>query len=540
MGIPNVVLCRCIDSKCAGGHADTASFLGAPHSRAALQISRAMLSFLFTYHQVMPAMLDFIFPFGKQIHAQDSYFGGFREESRLDVERRGPRIIELGRSGIELRMCYNLRSVERSQSDPELPWSIRQSAMYHSFDLGSGQSLWINVKGNELIKNRIVNTVTQPSSDSQSEAFSMALAAHLLFCDWSVENWRWYINYLENRIQVLAGNAVALDIEKPPSPPASPIALAKSPRAKSWNIPPPSRAGTIQSPSSVSTRWDITSTAAPSRSTTFNAGSQSRVAFDEYARSAQETTGGDILSVQAVKRGLASWKKSGGLRKLWRPDADQEAVSEEPKTMPACSQDRPKPPEQPPSVDKDGDGGPQDKFTFRDLQCVQHIEDKVQEVLLVLKLNSEVLEQLREHYRYAKAHAEFPERYKADCKVDLERFDQRLLQGEKDYAMLHSRTETLLHLISNRKGLVSKLKRMSSSHDADSNFKISGILQYRGVKANENFARKAEYSASRMEAMTVEMHGIAKKTEQETVSMRVITTVTLFFLPATFIAVSIV
>jgi hypothetical protein len=41
-----------------------------------------------------------------------------------------------------------------------------------------------------------------------------------------------------------------------------------------------------------------------------------------------------------------------------------------------------------------------------------------------------------------------------------------------------------------------------------------------------------------MELVTIEMHDIAKKTEQETVSMRVITTVTLFFLPATFIAVS--
>lgn len=36
--------------------------------------------------------------------------------------------------------------------------------------------------------------------------------------------------------------------------------------------------------------------------------------------------------------------------------------------------------------------------------------------------------------------------------------------------------------------------------------------------------------------MTIEMHDIAQKTKQETVSMRVITSVTLFFLPATFIA----
>jgi Mg2+ and Co2+ transporter CorA len=58
------------------------------------------------------------------------------------------------------------------------------------------------------------------------------------------------------------------------------------------------------------------------------------------------------------------------------------------------------------------------------------------------------------------------------------------------------------------------------------------------VKANEHFAKRAQVSAERMESVTLAMHGIAKKTEQETVSMRVITTVTLFFLPATFIAVS--
>ena len=38
--------------------------------------------------------------------------------------------------------------------------------------------------------------------------------------------------------------------------------------------------------------------------------------------------------------------------------------------------------------------------------------------------------------------------------------------------------------------------------------------------------------------MTDSMHEIAKKTKQETVSMKIITLVTLFFLPGTFISVS--
>ena len=38
--------------------------------------------------------------------------------------------------------------------------------------------------------------------------------------------------------------------------------------------------------------------------------------------------------------------------------------------------------------------------------------------------------------------------------------------------------------------------------------------------------------------MTKDMHILARKTTQETVSMRIITLVTLFFLPGTFISVS--
>lgn len=62
-------------------------------------------------------------------------------------------------------------------------------------------------------------------------------------------------------------------------------------------------------------------------------------------------------------------------------------------------------------------------------------------------------------------------------------------------------------------------------------------------KANQNMeaskvlAGKAHDSTRSMEAITREMHVIAQKTKQETVSMRTVTLVTLFFLPGTFISV---
>lgn len=58
------------------------------------------------------------------------------------------------------------------------------------------------------------------------------------------------------------------------------------------------------------------------------------------------------------------------------------------------------------------------------------------------------------------------------------------------------------------------------------------------MEASKHLAQKAQLSADKMEKMTQEMHEIAKKTERETVSMKIITLVTLFFLPGTFISVS--
>ena len=50
-------------------------------------------------------------------------------------------------------------------------------------------------------------------------------------------------------------------------------------------------------------------------------------------------------------------------------------------------------------------------------------------------------------------------------------------------------------------------------------------------------AQEAQKSTDSMELMTKDMQKLAQKTKLETVSMRIITLVTLFFLPGTFISV---
>ena len=59
---------------------------------------------------------------------------------------------------------------------------------------------------------------------------------------------------------------------------------------------------------------------------------------------------------------------------------------------------------------------------------------------------------------------------------------------------------------------------------------LFGILEYENMLATRTFATKAQISAEEMEKLT-------KQTKRETVSMKVITLVTMFFLPATFISV---
>ena len=58
------------------------------------------------------------------------------------------------------------------------------------------------------------------------------------------------------------------------------------------------------------------------------------------------------------------------------------------------------------------------------------------------------------------------------------------------------------------------------------------------MQTSEYFALSAQMSSWVMEDLTEKMHTLAEKTEQETMSMHVITLLTLVFLPGTFLAVS--
>ena len=197
----------------------------------------------------------------------------------------------------------------------------------------------------------------------------------------------------------------------------------------------------------------------------------------------------------------------------------------------------------------DDDGAPE--FSFSDLQRLEFIEEKANETLLVLKTNSSVLADLKEHYRRIADSTDWPHELQIKCTDDIAQFSKRVGVVERDLQMQQTRLKTLLRLLAGRKSLVLPSLVLCKQAKADTG-QLHGILEYRNLQASKLLGAKSQQSAGNMEIITAEtlrstgkmeiisreMHEIAQKTKQETVSMRIITFVTLCFLPGTFISVS--
>lgn len=182
------------------------SFINAPNSRAKLKTDREMFVRILSYHQVMPSFLDFVFSFGEQVRAKDFNFCGFRSESKLHCDVPLLKLPNRRRSGRIFQMCYSLRSVEKA-SQKHWPWSNRQCAVYHSYDIDTEAATWIVIKANKLMKSRIKSLIKKGALygvdgvGAESSPLQSALRTHLLVASWSAEQWRWYINFLEEKFE---------------------------------------------------------------------------------------------------------------------------------------------------------------------------------------------------------------------------------------------------------------------------------------------------------------------------------------------------
>jgi hypothetical protein len=377
----------------------------------------------------MPSFLEFLMSFGKQEHPKDFHFTSLKEDSRISESQRFPKVPEIQRSGREIRLCYNLRSVERSLGQERFQWSIRQSAVYHSFDLESGQAVWINVKGNKVMKNRVLTPDSPIKSDpkSESQSFSASLRTHILFSDWSGENWRWYLNDLEAEFELVSAKTLIAPVDKPH------VSLNK----------PTSSIVRKYMATTVSRQQNLTN---PAR-TTWASNESAKTKFDKVFNWMRSSGGNDQALVPSTPSDGRSPYSSRSASIASAQSDDKETA------MGPLSKKRLN--RQPTDLDEiESQPGSLEVFTMEDLQRIQYVEERLQEVLLMLKYNGHVLRGLREHYDYVIKHREFPRQIKKDSEDDYVKFNKRVLEVEKDLTAHQTRVEMLLCQTGQRKRLV--------------------------------------------------------------------------------------
>ena len=323
-----------------------------------------------TYLDVLPAFVELLANFGKRIHAQSFGESSFRQLNQLGHGQYkrlapGPRIPALGWSGRALRLCYVLRSVERSP-EGDWPWSIRDCAVHHSFDVERTRLTWILVKGNSLLQERISSSTADPAMPEASrfqtlaEAFASSLVTHLLVCEWALENWDAYLAFLETRSSEITEDAKSNKID------LEPLVVKDSPV-----------------------------TFLPSRRETNGSGHS---VASSFAR---------------VRRKVSNHQPER------RPSAFKTAHSDSEKAY--------RPPELQASVKIVHDTRGQKEFTFGDLQELQHYCDKIEEAVLALRLTIDVFTSLSSYYEnLVQQDAAFSAVLSEGCKSEMNHFHSAL------------------------------------------------------------------------------------------------------------------
>ncbi|OQV07953.1 hypothetical protein CLAIMM_12305 [Cladophialophora immunda] len=447
-------------------------FVGARNSRDVLYISQDMMKWILSFFQVLPIFLEFLLAFGQQLYAVDSQFSGFREEKRLEAGWQRDPIPELGRSGQDFRIFYNLKSFERKDG-LQWPWSNRQTVIFHSFDVQNGHASWIVLKANGVIRERLKEVSTTLLSQnpdiylSVAKKFANSLACHFVIVEWCGENWRWYINYIEEQLHTLKRRAL-VDRVPPVATPAS-----------------SSETGAASGEGNMS---------GPKRTWTALHAARTRT-----ATTTSHTATGTNLPLPA--------------RPL--PPSVAIDIPEEPQDPPNL------PPEYDPKYQNSRVDEDQKGYRIEELQEAQALESQVNEAALVLKSDLAVLTQIEDFYHRLATSPDLDRLDNAVCKsmrASVSHFLQRVRSTRNDLEMHHNRIDAISRLIADCKNL------------------LYGMVEYQSMQANKAFALEARASAKRMEELTEQMQDLTFKTTLETVLMRIITVVTVFFLPATFVS----
>lgn len=431
------------------------SFLESDGSRSPISCDPVLLKTLFTYHQVEHSFLDAVQAFGDCDEAKDLCLMSFWPHDTLTARKdKLAAIPKLNRSGRVINLSYLLRAPE-AKKGKDWKWQIRQAAVYHSFDTETGKSFWCTIKGNDEFSERIKQSSrcldlppggtgsdnnTTPKNNT-ADYFSAALATHMVYFAWCDENWRDFVNDVEDAIRG------PLELAR-----SAPIDDGMEDGATSKLRPyPRSQRGTKTRNSTMGT---------PARGSTVNSKRGTGLSAGGGPGALRKRSTLDVI--EGAGNALMSYLKMGGAGKpkLSDPEKDGAGVPTAtggPLDAGGATEDH---------VSRSSEEGPIDtrevlsEFRFKDVQTLYTFSDRIRRAILTLTLNISVLQEVYEYFseRLLKGDLETFRHIKEGCRDNgdtLVEFLRELRSLSKRLETRRTQLECLGTLLSEGNALVS-------------------------------------------------------------------------------------
>lgn len=394
---------------------------------------------LLTHHQVMPSFLDLVLAFNPS--SKPPSHAMFKHENYLERDSAQFVVPGRARSGRQIQCAFNLLSVEPADAPNEgNPWPLRQTALCHTFDVVSGQSLFIVLKADTNILQRIhqealKNPEMQPSSFLEAgNSFAATLLVQLIVVEWCAENWADYIEYFETKVRdksiegklapisaATTSMAIEMDLSRRSTTP-SPVASRKGTFPRQTTFGRDSRP-----PTSHLTQLDTRTPELPSEEQ-----GQSQPASPTWLRSPPRRRTSSLRQSVAVMFARASSSQS------------KEAVIEDIEMGHREGNESD-------MVEYDLD----EKLSFEEFQRMNRWGSELEQSILVIGQNLGVLEQLQRHYREAIESHDFKQHIKReDVSGRISAFFRRIDGVVRDLLVHRERLQAVTRTLENDKAMV--------------------------------------------------------------------------------------
>ncbi|KAK4220882.1 hypothetical protein QBC38DRAFT_493209 [Podospora fimiseda] len=187
-------------------------YLVSPGHNFPLELSKEALQRIFSYHQIEPWVLDFLFVYGKGSRRREARYNGFRTEST--IKSNADTINMLRRSNKQYHLCYDIKSVSQDEEGNPNDIVVRHATIYHQFDVRTKRQLWIIGDPHAQLK-RLLEKEYPPSQtnldkfDDLAQGFKTSLNIHSLFIRWAQREGRSLLHALDTNVDKLTATPLS-------------------------------------------------------------------------------------------------------------------------------------------------------------------------------------------------------------------------------------------------------------------------------------------------------------------------------------------